>query len=380
MSKYYRFKSPYVGAAVTSLPIGALLSIPFQKAGLFSRDRSHLITDDETRIKKVTWSSHLVRRAIFVLILPFAGLAYTLSSNGPPIPFILPIIFAGLIGFLSALAMAECYGIIMETFDVSDLQPGMTGRPRKSRNDKYATKRTNYSSFPRVSAGFAITQSFGYLIAAAATGVGGVAQRHLGQQAATGVMAGILLVLAVLLLAVLVRFREVQIIPDLHKAAMLRYMDARRASTVRRGSILDPNGDDDLRPIIIGNPTHTTRRMCLLELGSLSRWSEIRRKNHLVDRNSLEAKHPNIATLVDIEDRIKSSAGSIKSRLSGEGSRRSKRSSRSLEGYRMGMAEQGDLGGHREILARPSGNGITPVRGGSEKIVKRKTTIQEGQE
>ena len=273
--------------------------------------------------------------------------------------------------------MAECYGIIMETFDVSDLQPGMTGRPRKSRNDKNAYKRTNYSSFPRVSAGFAITQSFGYLIAAAATGVGGVAQRHLGQQAATGVMAGILLVLSLLLLAVLVRFREVQIIPDLHKAGMLRYIEARRASTIRRGSVLDPDGDDDLRPVIIGNPTGTTRRMCVLELGSLSRWSEIRRKNHLVDQSSLEAKHPNIATLVDIEDRIKSSAESIRDRLSREGSLRSRRSASSqpLESYKLG--EPGDLGGHREMLARPAGNGITPTRGGSGRIVKRKTTIQE---
>jgi hypothetical protein len=275
--------------------------------------------------------------------------------------------------------MAECYGIIMETFDVSDLQPGMTGRPRKSRNDKHAYKRTNYSSFPRVSAGFAITQSFGYLTAAAATGIGGVAQRHLGQQAATGVMAGILLILSLLLLAVLIRFREVQIIPDLDKDAMQRYVEARRESTVRRGSVLDPNGEDDFRPIIIGNPTNTTRRMCVLELGSLSRWSEIRRKNHLVDQNSLEAKHPNIATLVDIEDRIKSEnkelADSIVGRLSREGSRRSKKSSSSqpLESYRMG--EQGDLGVHREMMAKSAGNGIKPVRGGSKK--KRKTIIQE---
>jgi len=144
MSKYYNFKSHHVGASVTAVPIGAILAIPFQKAGFFSRDRTHAeISDDDTRDKKAGWSSHVRRRALFVLCLPFAGLAYTLSSGGPPIPFMLPIIFAALIGFLSALAIAECHGIIMETFDTSDLQPGMTGRPRKSNNDKNASKRTN---------------------------------------------------------------------------------------------------------------------------------------------------------------------------------------------------------------------------------------------
>lgn len=376
MSKYYRFKSPYVGVSITAVPIGALLSVPFQKAGLFSRDRSRTMSDDDTRDKKIGWSSHLVRRAIFVLVLPFAGLAYTLSSNGPPIPFILPIIFAGVIGFLSNLAMAECYGIIMETFDVSDLQPGMTGRPRRSHTDKHANKRTNYSSFPRVTAGFAITQSLGYLVAAAATGVGGVAQRHLGQKAATGVMAGILLVLSILLLGVLVRFHEVQIIPDLQKEAMERYMNARRESSARRGSRFE---EDDLRPIIIGNPTHTTRRMCVLEMGSMSRWSEIRKKNHLIDQNSLEAKHPNIAIVRAIEDRIrekeKEITESIRHRLSREGSRRSKQSSESqqLESYR--MTEPGPLGGHREMM---SDHGIG--RGEKSKRKRRKTTIHESVE
>jgi hypothetical protein len=60
----------------------------------------------------------------------FAGMAYTLASAGPPIHFMVPTVFAGLIGFLSNLAIAECHGIIMETYDTSDLQPGMTGKPR----------------------------------------------------------------------------------------------------------------------------------------------------------------------------------------------------------------------------------------------------------
>lgn len=319
-SKYYRFKSPYVGASVTAVPLGALLAVPFQKANLFSRARHHpQRTDSMTFAKRVTWSSHLVRRAIFTLVLPFAGLAYTLSSHGPPTPWILPILFAALIGFLSNLAIAECHGIIMEAFDTSDLQPGMTGRPRGKSGDKTAHKRTNYSAFPRVSSAFSITQGFGFLIGAGVTGVGGVAQRHLGQQAATGVMAAILLLLTLLLLCVLIRWKEVQIIPDSRAGEMDRWTAVRRVSTVkaqeaqRAGANNDgaveearkaAEEEEEWRPVIIGNPSGKTRRMSILELGSMTRWSEIRRRNRLIDEHSLEDRHPNLAALGSAREEI----------------------------------------------------------------------------
>lgn len=47
------------------------------------------------------------------------------------------------------------------------------------------------------------------------------------------------------------------------------------------------------RPVMIGNPTSKKRRMNLLELGSLSRWQEIRKKNRLID----EGAHLNRAAL-----------------------------------------------------------------------------------
>ena len=360
MSKNYKFTSPRVGASVMAIPISAFCSIPFQKAGLFSRSRqSGPPNNDQTFQKKMSWTSHMVRRAIFILVLPFAGMGYTLSASGPPIPFIIPILFAGLIGFLSNLAMAECHGIIMETFDTSDLQPGMTGRPRGSSGDKTASKRTNYSSFPRVCSAFGITQGLGYLIAAAASGVGGVLSRHLGQQAACGVMAGVLLILSLLLLGTLIRFTEVQIIPDSKKEEMNRYHNARRASQLRAQTGLEE--DEPWRPVIIGNPHHHTRRMCLLELGSMSRFSEIRKKNRLVDEKSLEAKHPNRAALEALEVKIKEKEVEVVahirrslSRASSRGSRRSKLDA---------VPEQGDLGGHREMLDSRGGSGKGSGRG-----------------
>jgi len=343
------------------VPLGAFVAIPFQKASLFSRDRNHApVSDDDTYKKKVKWSSHFIRRAIFVLTLPFAGLGYTLSSGGAHIPFIVPILFAALIGFLSNLAMAECHGIIMETYDTSDLQPGMTGRSRGSAGGKAASKRTNYSSFPRVSSAFGITQGLGYLIGAVASGVGGALTRNLGQQAASGVMAFILLVLSVLLLGILIRFKDVQIIPDSKKHEMDRYHNARRTS----GNI----GEEPWRPIIIGNPHHSTRRMCILELGSMSRFSEIRLKNRLVDEQSLEALHPNHQMMIDVKQKIKEKESEmvhhVRRSLSRASSRGSRMSMFSDEGGRAaaGIPEQGDLGGHREMGRMKSEKGKAPKR------------------
>ena len=265
LSKYYYFFPEHVGLGVAAIPLAALLAIPFQKASFFSRARRHKQrTDSMTFEKRITWTSHLLRRSIFMIALPFAGLAYTLSSSGPPVHYMVPITFAALIGFLSNLAITECNGIIMETFDTSDLQPGMTGRPRRVLPESIRKKRTNFSCFPRVTAGFAIVQTFAFLISAGATGWGGVAERHLGAQIATAVVAGILLVLTLLLIGVLWRFQTVQIIPS-----------------QRFGTNILSGPEDEWKPVIIGNPSGTTRRMSVLELGNLSRWSEIRRRNRL---------------------------------------------------------------------------------------------------
>lgn len=202
-----------------------------------------------------------------MVLLPFAGLAYTLSSGGPPTHFMVPTVFAAVIGFLSNLAIAECNGLIMETFDVSDLQPGMTGRrPRHApsgKNKKGHT--TNYSSFPRVSAAFALAQTLAFTLAAIATGVGGPIDRQLGAKTATGVVAAILLVLTILFISVLWRWKQVQVIPS------------------HGGSYMDLPGTEipEWTPVIIGNPSGKVRRMNLLELGDQSRWTLIRRRNRL---------------------------------------------------------------------------------------------------
>ncbi|KAI0537230.1 hypothetical protein GGR58DRAFT_358038 [Xylaria digitata] len=227
-SKSYRYRAPYVGAVVSSVAIGAFIAIPFQKANIFSRARNMGPKSNKTTFdKKITWSSHLVRRAIFTFVLPIAGIAYTGVSTGPPIHVFFPSFFAALIGFLSCLAISECNGMLMENWDCSDLQPGITGR---SKSSKDSHKRTNYSSFPRATAGWNLIQSLGFVFAAGATGLGGSVTRRLGQRTATGVVAGILFILTLLLLGTFIRFKRVQIIPDCTCSEMDRWTKERRVS------------------------------------------------------------------------------------------------------------------------------------------------------
>ncbi|EEY14425.1 conserved hypothetical protein [Verticillium alfalfae VaMs.102] len=291
-SRFYRMRSPFVGLMVAAIALGALVGIPFQKANLFSRARHReQNTSRMTLDNKFLWTSHLLRRTIFAIGLPLAGLIYTMVSEGPPMHPSVPAIVAALIGFLSCLAISECNGFIMETFDTSDLQPGMVGHPREE--SATSKKRTNYSSFPRVSAGLALCHTFAFVFAAGASTLGGLSLRNLGQRAATGVVAGILFVLTLLLLIGLIRFKEVQIIPACKSFEMDRWTEVRRKSLHRRASM--PKGtpstddavaeDEPWRPIVIGNPVAKTRRVNILELGPMTRWTEIRRRNKLVDAN-----------------------------------------------------------------------------------------------
>lgn len=274
LSRDYRWQPHYVGLAVLSVAIGALLAVPLSKANLFSRSRDHPQRTDSMTMKhagRIIWSSHMLRRCIFTLTLPFAALAYTLSSPGPSVSWTTPTIFCGLVGFLSNLAIAECVGLIMETFDICDLQPGVNQKHRlESMAETTRRRRTNYSSFPRICAGFFAAQGLGFILSAAATGVSGDITQAVGAQTATAIVAAILLGLTALFILALWRWRELQVIPN-------------HAFGTRKGSIdWGPGAEDpDWKPVIIGNPSGKMRRMNLLELGGLSRWAEIRKLNRL---------------------------------------------------------------------------------------------------
>lgn len=281
LSRDYAFRAAYIGLATLSLALGALLAVPLTHANLFSRSRSAPQRTDSMTFHhhRYVWTSHMARRCIFTLTLPLAGLAYTLTSPGPTVHWSAPVIFAGLVGFLSNLAVSECIGIIMETFDTCDLQPGINSLHPSAITKK---RRTHYSSFPRVCAGFFATQSLGFFLAAAATAVSGTMTRAIGAQISTAIAAGVLLVLTLLLLAVLWRWKGVQVIPDGVVAAIRRI----KVAAVEVNSGTEAQGAD-WKPVVIGNPSGKMRRMNLLETGKWSRWSEIRRLNLLDERKEV---------------------------------------------------------------------------------------------
>lgn len=341
-SKLYRLTSPYVGLHVACLALGALFAIPFQKASLFSRSRqSRINSSQKTLEKKVAWTTHLARRTAFTILLPMAGGCYAAVSSGPPLHISAPTIFATCVGFLSSLAVSECNGIIMETFDTSDLSPGMTGR-HKGPGGQHQ-KKTNYSSFPRVTAGYAIIHTLGFILSAGATALGGHITRTLGQQVTTAIAAAILFLFTICFLLVLARFKTVQIVPRSKSEEMERVVDARRKSLIRLTAVNDPRAvieeEEAWQPVMIGNPSSAIRRMNVLELGKMSRWTEIRKRNELIDDETPLCHRVTLSQgLEALDDHIRKDAQEILrvASLRGRESKRTRGSNSTAEGTEMG--------------------------------------------
>lgn len=176
-----------------------------------------------------------------MISLPLVGLAYTVSSAGKPRPYD-PIVFAGAVRFLSILATTKCHDLIMGTYDTWDLQPGANSRHQLQSIAADVRRRcTNYSSFPRMT-------------------------------------AGVLLFLTILPTAVLWRFKKAQVIPN-HSFGTRRNM-------APGGDEIAGFGMDDRKPVIIENSSGKMRRMSVFGMGGLSRWTEIRKLNKLIKGES----------------------------------------------------------------------------------------------
>lgn len=200
-----------------------------------------------------------------MILLPLSAGAFAGSSLGPPLLVAAPCAMAALVGFFTTMAMAECYGLMMETFDTTDLQPGMTGRPlHGSANMQTALQRTNFSCYPRVSAGFAIIHAIRYILAACVRALCGRIERRQGTVWATTGVAIISMSLTALLTLVLVKWKKVQMIPD----GPTDFEHIRRADT-------------SWRPVNVGRGSGKFRRLSILEMGRLTRYSEIRRRNRI---------------------------------------------------------------------------------------------------
>ncbi|KEF57025.1 uncharacterized protein A1O9_07215 [Exophiala aquamarina CBS 119918] len=207
-----------VGLCCLSLALGAALMLPFQKASWFSRARySPPRTDSMTFQKAAIWESHTTRRTLFTTLLPIAAIGYSVASRGPMLPVGVPCCLAGLVAMASNLAIAESYSLTMQTFDTSDLQPGMTGRPARGSIAKLVEEqRTNFSCYPRVSAGVAVTQFLEFTFGAVSTAICGRVQRRYGATEAAAIAASVLMSLTILFALAVFRFKSVQMIPATH--------------------------------------------------------------------------------------------------------------------------------------------------------------------
>jgi hypothetical protein len=175
-----------------------------------------------------------------------------------------PAIFTGLVGFAANLATAECYSLMMRTFDTSDLQVGMNGRPDKKPLDAtIRAQRTNFTCYPRVSAAIAVTQFFKFLFAAVATAIGGRVERRYGAAETAYIVAAVLLALTLALTAVMYKRKVIQTFPT------------------RSQQRETENTEEGWEPVVLGEPNGLTRKINILEAGTYTRWSELRRRNRL---------------------------------------------------------------------------------------------------
>lgn len=215
--------------------------------------------------KAAVWKSHTARRTTFTVLLPMAAIGYSVSSKGPSVSVVVPCFLAGLVAMSSNLAIAECYSLTMSTFDTSDLQPGIMETPREGLGSKQIDEQQNvFSCYPRVSSGVAVTQFLEFIFGAISTAICGRVQRKYGAMMAAAIVASVLLALTILFALAVARWKSVQMIPARHG----------RSSRSTRST---PSWE----PVILGNPSGLTRKLSLLEMGKQSRWSEIRRLNHL---------------------------------------------------------------------------------------------------
>lgn len=208
----------------------------------------------------ISWHSRHLRQAILTLLLPLATLGLALSMAGRSVHFLIPTVLTGLVAFLTTAAMTECYGVITDTYDVPHLPTsGLGHRTGSQTADIAELERSSNSPTRRIGAAWAIVQASAFMLAAAGTAAGGMVKDRFGIQAAAGIAAGVSLVLTISLLAVLWPWKIVHIIPSAPLSVGTHGDEAERQAAV------------------VDLPESRTRKMNLLELGPLSRWTEMRR-------------------------------------------------------------------------------------------------------
>lgn len=254
-----------------ALSVGALLSVPVQLSTFYLRNFRHRVHHRgyPTTRHHYHEGQHPYRAVFFISIflVPAASLAFTISATGPPIHFVVPVFFAGLVVFSGTLAIAECHLIIMENFDISNLpEPllssgsgstsyggGKGGRPHGTQrpsslvgsNDDFTT------CHPAITAAFGIFQFVSLASIAGAIGWSRYISEGIGVKYGLGIFTGITFLVTIALVGVLWRWNKVR--------------------------VLEVYADQDSEYGSGAGVTEEVRvcKISILQKGQLTRWSEV---------------------------------------------------------------------------------------------------------
>jgi hypothetical protein len=120
----YLFRPINVGLAVLALPLGALLAIPIQLSMNYGSSLRHnvVVGEGDSYVHKNA-GQHPYARALWVgaSLLPISSTALTIITKDSSIHVGFPVFFASVNFFAATLVIAECYKLLMDNYDVSDL-------------------------------------------------------------------------------------------------------------------------------------------------------------------------------------------------------------------------------------------------------------------
>jgi hypothetical protein len=213
ITSQYKFRAVDIGLSILALPIGGILAVPAQFSMFYLtnfRHRSNVIMHNNNYGHENA-GQHPYRAALWLSVglLPLSSVGFTMTVVGPPMHFMLPVFFAALVSFSGTLAASECYLLLMDNFDVSDLpEPAFSsdsssllprgtsrgppnGIQQSTRSIASAGRIAFRTSHPCLSAALAITHTIAFLFAGITIGVGSYLEESLGLRNGMAVATGI---------------------------------------------------------------------------------------------------------------------------------------------------------------------------------------------
>ncbi|KAA8910269.1 major facilitator superfamily domain-containing protein [Sphaerosporella brunnea] len=233
ITQEYNFSAINVGVAIFALFVGALFAVPTQFSVYYSTNFRHRssMTMHNRNYGHRNAGQHPYRLWLWLgtFLLPLSSIMLTVSAMGPPVHFMIPTFLAAVVSFSSALVLAECYILMMDNFDISDLPEPLLGtgsgsisQGANSTHHPHGTQRPtsltqsdddNFTtSHPCLSSGLAISHTLAFLFGAIAVGVSSNIVEGMGVRNGLGVYSAVTGALTLGLVYALWRSKEVRLV------------------------------------------------------------------------------------------------------------------------------------------------------------------------